>query len=49
MSNQAIKTVIENCRHELINGKYIQKEAEMPDRVDFLKGPRKNKSSLGRK
>ncbi|AAM06339.1 type 1 glutamine amidotransferase [Methanosarcina acetivorans] len=41
MSNQTIKNVIENCRDELIEGKYIQKEDEMLNRTDFLKESRK--------
>jgi len=37
MSNQTIRNVIENCRDELVEGKYIQKEDEMLDRDDLLK------------
>ncbi|MDD3247233.1 MAG: type 1 glutamine amidotransferase [Methanosarcina sp.] len=37
MSNQAIRNVIENCRGELVKGKYIQKENEMLGRADLLK------------
>jgi GMP synthase-like glutamine amidotransferase len=36
MNKQTIKNVIENCRDELVEGKYIQKEDEMLDREDFL-------------
>ncbi len=37
MSNQTIRNVIENCRDELTEGKYIQKADEMLDRADLLK------------
>ncbi|AKB75440.1 Glutamine amidotransferase class-I [Methanosarcina lacustris Z-7289] len=37
MSNQTIRNVIENCRDELVKGKYIQTENEMLDRADLLK------------
>lgn len=37
MSEQTIRNVIENCRDELVEGKYIQREEEMLDRVDLLK------------
>jgi GMP synthase-like glutamine amidotransferase len=37
MSNQTIRNVIENCRDELVKGKYIQKENEMLGRADLLK------------
>ncbi|WP_440947760.1 type 1 glutamine amidotransferase [Methanosarcina sp. T3] len=40
MSNQTIRNVIENCRDELVEGKYIQKEDEMLDRTDLLKESR---------
>jgi GMP synthase-like glutamine amidotransferase len=36
MSDQTIRNVIENCRDELVEGKYIQKEDEMLGREDFL-------------
>ncbi len=40
MSDQTIRNVIENCRDELVEGKYIQKEYEMLGRTDFLKESR---------
>lgn len=36
MSDQTIRNVIEDCRDELVEGKYIQKEDEMLGREDFL-------------
>lgn len=36
MSDQTIRNVIENCRDELVEGKYIQNEDEMLGREDFL-------------
>lgn len=36
MSNQAIRNVIENCRDEIVKGKYIQNDDEMLEREDFL-------------
>jgi GMP synthase-like glutamine amidotransferase len=36
MSEQTIRNVIENCRDELVEGKYIQREYEMLDRADLL-------------
>lgn len=40
MSNQTIRNVIENCRDELVEGKYIQKENEMLERNAHLKESR---------
>jgi GMP synthase-like glutamine amidotransferase len=37
MSNRTIGNVIENCKSELIEGKYIQKEEEMLDKGSLLK------------
>lgn len=37
MSNRTIGNVIENCRDELVEGKYIQKEDEMLGSPDLLK------------
>ncbi|AKB32312.1 Glutamine amidotransferase class-I [Methanosarcina siciliae HI350] len=37
MSNETIGNVIENCRDELVEGRYIQKEDEMLNRPDLLK------------
>ena len=36
MSNMTIRNVIGNCRDELIEGKYIQNEEDMPDKDSFL-------------
>ena len=36
MSNRTIENVIENCRDELIEGKYIQSEEEMFTKVNLL-------------
>ncbi len=36
MSEQSIRNVIENCRDEFVEGKYIQRENEMLDRKDYL-------------
>lgn len=36
MSEETIRDVIENCRDELVNGKYIQREHEMLDREEVL-------------
>ncbi|MCO5382937.1 MAG: type 1 glutamine amidotransferase [Methanosarcina barkeri] len=36
MSNRTIGKVIENCRDELVVGKYIQKEEEMLEKDSFL-------------
>jgi len=36
MSNETIRSVIENCSDELIDGKYIQKEKEMLNKTSFL-------------
>ncbi len=41
MSEQTIRNVIGNCRDELVEGKYIQKEEEMLDRKDFFIESRK--------
>jgi GMP synthase-like glutamine amidotransferase len=41
MNNQTIRNVTENCRDELVEGKYIRKEDEMLDRDDLLKESRK--------
>ncbi|NLO30322.1 MAG: amidotransferase, partial [Methanosarcina mazei] len=35
-SEQSIRNVIENCRDEFVEGKYIQRENEMLDRKDYL-------------
>ncbi|WP_229390688.1 hypothetical protein [Methanosarcina sp. DH2] len=40
MNNQTIRNIIENCRDELVEGKYIQKEDEILDRDDLLKESR---------
>jgi len=40
MNNQTVRNIIENCRDELVEGKYIQKEDEMLDRDDLLKESR---------
>ncbi|WP_197074034.1 hypothetical protein [Methanosarcina sp. WWM596] len=37
MSNQTIRNVIENCRDEIVEGKYIQKEHELLERDYLLK------------
>ncbi len=36
MNNRAIENVIENCRNELIEEKYIKKEKEMLDKDSYL-------------
>lgn len=41
MSDQTIRNVIENCRDELVEGKYIQNENEMLDREELLTESRK--------
>lgn len=41
MSKETIRNVIENCRDELIDGKYIQREREMLDREESLTESRK--------
>lgn len=37
MSNRTIENVIKNCKDELIEGTYVQSEAEMLDKDTFLK------------
>lgn len=41
MNEQTIRNVIENCRDELVEGKYIQKEEEMLDRAELFKESKK--------
>lgn len=41
MNEQTIRNVVQNCRDELVERKYIQREDKMLDRTDFLKESKK--------
>lgn len=41
MNEQTIRNVSENCRNELVEGKYIQREEKMLDRVELLRESKK--------